>query len=109
MELSEKLPKPVKKLKQLRDNREEKNHKKLFYEDQFRVMVKNGNYQKAVELIWDESRNLNVRIKNKIDPDNLAQYCYDRLYHSEKEFEVRENCLKELLDRYDLEKEEKPG
>lgn len=107
MQISDKLPKPVKKLKQIRDQREEKNHKKLFYEQQFQKMVKNGNYQKAVDLIWDEARNLNIRVNNEIKADNLAQYCYNRLYHSEKQLEEYKRCLEELKKSYSLEIEEK--
>lgn len=103
MVLSNKLPKPVKKLKEIRDQREEKNHKKLFYENQFRNMVENGNYQKAVELIWDEARNLNVRIKNDIQAEDLAQYCYNRLYYSEEDISEYGNCLEKLESSFDLE------
>lgn len=100
------LPNPIEKAREVKDNIEEKNHKKLFYENQFKEMVENGNYEKAVELIWDEARNLNVRIKNKIEPDNLAQYCYDRLYHSEKGLENREEGIEELQSEYSIEESE---
>lgn len=102
MTLSDKLPKPVKKLKQIRDQREEKNHKKLFYEEQFQKMVKNGNYKKAVELIWDEARNLNIRVNNEIKAGDLAQYCYKRLYHSEEDVVEVRKCLEELESDYEL-------
>lgn len=96
------LPNPVEKAREVKDNIEEKNHKKLFYENQFEEMVENGNYEKAVELIWDEAKNLDVRIENELPPDELAQYCYNRLFHSDNQMQNRENALNQLKNKYDI-------
>jgi hypothetical protein len=97
------LPNPIQKARDVKNDLEERNHKKLFYEEQFQKMVSNGNYEKAVDLIWDEARNLNVRIENEIPADELAQYCFNRLYHADQELDHREEGLDELENSFEIE------
>lgn len=97
MEL-EKLPNPFRYLRELRDELEARNQKKLFFDQQFRKMVENGNVEKAVELLYDESRNLDARVNREISPEELADYCIERC--QEHETEEFNNAVKEIEEKY---------
>lgn len=110
MELREKLSKPVEYIREVRNRIEAQQQKQLFFDEQFQKMVENGNIDKAVELIFDETKNLNARIHKDLEPEELAQYCLEKC---REVLEGRQagnfsSAIEELKKEYEL-KEENGG
>lgn len=105
MGLIEDLANPVEYLKEIRDNIQARNEKQLFFEEQFQIMVENGNVEKAADLIYDEAENLNIRLNAEITPEKLARYCIEKSGETGKS-ENFEQAIEELKVKYDISTEE---
>lgn len=109
MGLIDQISKPVEKLKEIRGKVQARNQKQLFFQEQFQVMVENGNVDKAVELIPDEAKNLNARLTKEITPGELAQYSMEKCQEILDEIGEDENfqrAVEKLEDDFDFEQED---
>lgn len=105
------LPNPIEYFRDMKNERQRKKEFRAFYTEQFQKMVENGNVEKAVELIWDEANNLDVRLDKEVMPETLAHYCREQcdevIEDEEIESEHFKKAVAELDKRYELEEYQK--